>query len=114
MGVYIKDMEMPTRCEDCLLCHEYETTTCIACGCRLNMRTREIGCVAKPEWCPIVEIPPHGRLGDLDKLEQMFVDIDNAPYSGFDGEEPFYSAEDAALIIRLNPTVIPADKDGET
>ena len=61
-----------------------------------------------------VEVPPHGRLGDLDKLEQMFVDIDNAPYSGFDGEEPFYSAEDAALIIRLNPTVIPADKDGET
>ena len=54
-----------------------------------------------------IEIPePHGRLGDLDRLEQMFVDIDNAPYSGFDGEEPFYSAEDAEQIIRLAPTVI--------
>ena len=62
---------------------------------------------------PIIEIKePHGRLGDLDKLEQMFVDIDNAPYSGFDGEEPFYSAEDAAQIIRLAPTVIPASEDG--
>ena len=60
-----------------------------------------------------VTVPPHGRLGDLDKLEQMFVDIDNAPYSGFDGTEPFYSAEDAAQIIRLTPTVIPADKGGE-
>lgn len=67
-----------------------------------------------PTMFEAVEIPPHGRLGDLDKLEQMFVDIDNAPYSGFDGTEPFYSAEDAAQIIRLTPTVIPADKDGET
>ena len=43
----------------------------------------------------------------------MFADIDNAPYSGFDGEEPFYSADDAARIIRLAPTVIPAE-EGET
>ena len=59
-----------------------------------------------------VPVPPHGRLGDLDRLEQMFVNIDNAPYSGFDGTEPFYSAEDAAQIIRLAPTIIPAE-DGE-
>lgn len=57
----------------------------------------------------VFEVPePHGRLGDLDRLEQMFADIDNAPYSGFDGTEPFYSAEDAAQIIRLAPTIIQA------
>lgn len=56
------------------------------------------------------EVPPHGRLGDLDRLEQMFADIDNAPYSGFDGTEPFYSAEDAAQIIRLAPTIIEAEE----
>ena len=61
----------------------------------------------------VVSVPPHGRLGDLDKLEQMFVDIDNAPYSGFDGSEPFYSAEDAAQIIRLSPTVIEAEEPKE-
>ena len=60
-----------------------------------------------------VPVPPHGRLGDLDKLEQMFADIDHAPYSGFDGIEPFYSAEDAAQIIRLAPTIIPASEEGE-
>ena len=59
----------------------------------------------------LVSVPPHGRLGDLDRLEQMFVDIDNAPYSGFDGTEPFYSAEDAAQIIRLAPTIIEAEGD---
>lgn len=56
-----------------------------------------------------VPVPTHGRLGDLDKLEQMFADIDHAPYSGFDGSEPFYSAEDAAQIIRLATTIIPAE-----
>ncbi len=61
-------------------------------------------------WLPAI---PHGRLGDLDRLEQMFADIDNAPYSGFDGTEPFYSAEDAAQIIRLATTVIPASEGGE-
>ena len=60
-----------------------------------------------------IPVPPHGRLGDLDRLEQMFADIDHAPYSGFDGLEPFYSAEDAAQIIRLSPTIIPAE-EGET
>lgn len=60
-----------------------------------------------------VSVPAHGRLGDLDRLERMFADIDNAPYSGFDGEEPFYSADDAAQIIRLAPTIIPAE-EGET
>jgi hypothetical protein len=34
-------------------------------------------------------------------------------YSCFDGTEPFYSAEDAAQIIRLAPTIIPAE-EGET
>ena len=59
----------------------------------------------------VKEIPAqHGRLGDLDRLEQMFADIDNAPYSGFDGTEPFYSAEDAAQIIRLAPTIIEAEE----
>lgn len=60
-----------------------------------------------------IEVPPHGRLGDLDKLEKMFADIDSAPYSCFDGEEPFYSAADAAQIIRIAPTIIPAERNEE-
>lgn len=65
------------------------------------------------EWHEVVTVPPHGRLGDLDKLEKLFADIDSAPYSCFDGAEPFYSAEDAAHIIRLAPTVIPATEARE-
>ena len=98
MSVLIKGMEMPKNCGVCGFKD----------GCEFSVPLTE-----RPFDCPLIEVPPHGRLGDLDELEQMFVDIDNAPYSGFDGEEYFYSAEDAAQIIRLTPTVIPADKDGE-
>jgi hypothetical protein len=59
-----------------------------------------------------IELPPHGRLIDADAMERMFADIDNAPYSGFDGEDPFYSAGDAVQIIRLAPTIIPAATEG--
>ena len=112
MSILIKgmEMEMPRNCWEC----EFNKSTLDRMDfCTLTNKQYNWGLSERPSDCPLIEVPPHGRLGDLDKLEQMFVDIDNAPYSGFDGEEPFYSAEDAALIIRLTPTVIPADKDGE-
>lgn len=96
MGVYIKGMEKPGRCDECPLQDYYE------CDAKL-----------RDTYCPLVPVPPHGRLGDLGKLEQMFADIDHAPYSGFDGLEPFYSAENAAQIIRLAPTIIPAEPGEE-
>lgn len=112
MYAYLK-MEMPRTCYDCklrrrngleLICPVLERSYKIADTQVLFVREKD---------CPLIKVPePHGRLGDLDRLEQMFVDIDNAPYSGFDGTEPFYSAEDAAQIIRLAPTIIPAEEGG--
>lgn len=111
MSILIKGMEMPESCWRCCLSQLYEKPRDMLV-CKI---THEEVLRHKIDGnCPLVPVPPHGRLGDLDDLEQMFVDIDNAPYSGFDGEESFYSAEDAAQIIRLTPTVIPADKEGET
>ena len=56
-------------------------------------------CCEQWKYYPLVEVPEqHGRLGDLDRLEQMFADM------------PFYSAEDAAQIIRLTPTIIEAEE----
>lgn len=113
MGVYIKDMEMPKSCYSCPL----RKRNGIDIVCPVAQERFSVADVNilfyRLDSCPLVEIPePHGRLGDLDRLEQMFADIDNAPYSGFDGTEPFYSAEDAAQIIRLAPTVIPASEEG--
>lgn len=104
MGVYIKNMKMPGACLACDFCNPFAEEPYCRRLMKITPKTTTL-----PD-CPLVELPPHGRLGDLDRLEQMFADIDNAPYSGFDGTEPFYSAEDAAQIIRLAPTIIEAEE----
>ena len=89
MSILIKDMKMPS-CNDCplagdfhcnlmpsipTLCKEYDIA--VQNGKRLNN-------------CPLVEIPPHGRLIDADALNYSntdycgnhlvyLVDIDDAP-----------------------------------
>ena len=102
MGIYIKGMEMPKDKAVAVVIHPD--------GTAYSAKMFAGVCTEYLDDYTAVPVPPHGRLGDLDKLEQMFVDIDNAPYSGFDGSEPFYSAEDAAQIIRLSPTIIPAEE----
>lgn len=113
MGIYVNGLWMPTSKEVLMLAITADGEV-YSIGFD---NTIEGGIfLSYPSIYPIkaIPVPPHGRLGDLNKLEQMFVDIDNAPYSGFDGEEPFYSAEDAAQIIRLAPTIIPATEEEET
>ena len=51
MSVLIKGMEMPQTCDDCFL---------PLCYCPYAM---------KPDGnCPLVEVPPHGRLIDADTI----------------------------------------------
>lgn len=95
-GVYIPNIEMPINGNETIIRIQPDGTV-------LDQYGHHLAITAIP-------VPPHGRLGDMDKLERMFADIDNAPYSGFDGEDPFYSADDAAQIIRLAPTIIPAEE----
>ena len=101
MSILIKDMKMPDKCGHCRFANAFD---CAVTGNFISTHS-----IRQPD-CPLTDVPPHGRLGDLDRLEQMFADIDNAPYSGFDGTEPFYSAEDAAQIIRLAPTIIESEE----
>ena len=55
MGIYIKNMDMPSRCSNCFLNRE--------CGSVADNRKAGTG------QCPLVEVPtPHGRLVDLDAL----------------------------------------------
>ena len=72
MGVYIKGMEMPTSCWDCPMVSGYEIadkarTICSTVRCRLTNTKRPVGEAIAPD-CPLVPVPPHGRLGDLDEL----------------------------------------------
>ena len=83
MGVYIKGMEMPNRCEECPF-YRIESSKyilpAITCSkisdfsegftvwCGLTGR-QDIFYGAIPDFCPLTEVSePHGRLIDADKL----------------------------------------------
>ena len=71
MGIYIKGMEMPTDCRNCpfemyyMNCGE---TKCRATGKILADFYKPIPFDGRAEECPLVEVPPHGRLIDADAL----------------------------------------------
>ena len=56
----IKNMEMPKSCKDC--------TRMGISHCPMKEESIIVNGYDKPLNCPLVELPPHGRLGDLDKL----------------------------------------------
>ena len=98
MGIYINGMEMPTSCQECPLKHRgfngSETVHYCYAICKEVSDDGEIDAD-----CPLVPIPPHGRLVDADALEA----------SCFMGSSSFYTQSD----IDYAPTVIPADPTEE-
>ena len=95
MGVYIKGMEMPTSCGVCPLMRtvEYEEI-CPLLGqyaCRYD----------RNEDCPLVPVPPHGRLVDADALGYFPYNMD------------FCDGGEADEWVQNAPTIIPAE-EGET
>lgn len=62
----IKDTFFPLRCEDCNFCEDIG-----GFGCSVNhlVIIRRHG-QDKPSWCPLVEVPTHGRLVDWDEVEK--------------------------------------------
>ena len=72
-GIYIQ-MEMPKNCRSCRLA-TYEMN--YGYICKVLNTDVEDGVVFKP-WknrrkdCPLISVPPHGRLIDADALHQLF------------------------------------------
>lgn len=65
MSILIKGMEMPRSCDGCNFC-DYEQGCCLVFGEGERGTGGEKD--GRMEWCPLVEIPPHGRLIDADEL----------------------------------------------
>lgn len=99
MGVYIKDMEMPPNCMLCPFCVEEADPAngemCMVTGTLMPPCTRE-----RLDSCPLVPVPPHGRLIDADAL---------------DSSETDYLCNHLVYLVDIDdaPTIIPAD-EGET
>ena len=66
MSVIVKGMKMPTACSQCPLFQEHDVIDWCGYGCKKISRKITF----KPDWCPLVEIKPHGRLIDKTELEK--------------------------------------------
>lgn len=62
MSILIEGMEMPSNCGECPMICEHDLCLITKGGRTLNER---------PPHCPLIEIPPHGRLIDADDLLAM-------------------------------------------
>ena len=89
MSVIVKGMEMPKNCKECAL---YIEGACYAKGYR---DYRSIMDTAKPDDCPLIELPPHGRLIDADELVRIWTGA------------KFYG--NIKPIVDARPTVIEAE-----
>lgn len=90
MSILIKGVEMPHDCDECKLCAfipvgDYGINRkCMPLNARAEI------CIRRSD-CPLIEIPPHGRLIDADKIPERFAEVRD-----------------------LAPTIIPAEEDATT
>lgn len=109
MSILIKNMEMPTSCDDCpmggnLCCHLLPGVPALWAEYTNAVREKRMH-----SDCPLVPVPDHGRLIDADALDKAIGEEvhecawDNAAFSGY---RVWDLLDDA-------PTIIPAE-EGET
>ncbi len=103
MSVYIKGMEMPTSCHECVAGYG---------GCCYVAPADADGICpdhGRADFCPLVPVPDHGDLIDRHDIKNKEITID---YDGWDD-----TFEDGLLfvadLIDNAPTIIPASKEGE-
>ena len=66
MGVYIKDMEMPECCGYCPF--EYKNY----CMAKPSLKVES---AYRHTRCPLVPVPPHGRLIDEDEVRRLIAEM---------------------------------------
>lgn len=107
MSVLICGMEMPNHCGECGVewCERWKRL--IVAG----MPSAK----ARPEDCPLVPVPPHGRLIDADELKDVQqADADFFKGSSDYGEKCRYDEAINAVANIVNaPTIIPASEEAE-
>lgn len=109
MSVLIKGMEMPMNCLVCY-CTDTEYGECV-----LDPEKRcpeDYG--QRAEWCPLVPVPPHGRLIDSDALMETFRERKRPTLSdGEDGSKErvrYIDFISTLQAIKDAPTIIPAEE----
>ena len=96
MSVIIKGMKMPQKCGQCKLFHAEHPMYCTA-----DESHRTVGApygMPRPDWCPLIELPPHGRLiAEKTITEIRYHDADG--YHIVNGEQLCELEIDAPTVI---------------
>ena len=109
MSILIPGMEMPKGCATCPYCDRaWNKPKCKAKSVqgrfmeqRLNLdRTRQ-------KWCPLIPVPPHGRLIDADVADDYAYD-ELAISPGY--RTPYEASRNMQKIYLAMPTIIPAEE----
>lgn len=97
MSVLIKGMEMPISCEDCYISN-----------CPNDIGYTDKGRRTRSFYCPLVSVPPHGRLIDADALKVKAIKRSGKCGGYVNVLDKVITAHD----IEIAPTIIEAE-DGE-
>lgn len=103
MGVYIKGIEMPKNCYVCPFC-DYVSARCDAVNG--NPYTPESRYEKRADFCPLVPIQPHGRLGDLDKIERTLHEWESVVWD----RNTLKMLRDCINLVKAARTIIPAEE----
>ena len=103
MSVLIK-IDMPKSCPCELVGVGYDLYCSFVCGSPARVKEYDECCQnnTRPAWCPLLEVPAHGRLIDADALISRCKD-----------EKGSYYGHDSAVIgeaVESAPTVIEAEE----
>ena len=66
MSIIVRNMEMPKRCFDCPCCCAVGSFECLLA--KKDLRKEHGINISRPNWCPLIEVPPHGDLVDRTEL----------------------------------------------
>ena len=104
MGVYIKGMEMPTSCGDCkaFVCYRQWAGDRGDCFCGITKSDCKAG--AQNADCPLVPVPPHGRLIEKNAVFELIRSFPNVDRQ--------LSVEFMKALYEI-PTILEAE-EGET
>lgn len=115
MSILIRGMEMPKSCWRCQLCLTVDPDTyrCIPTGQEFESTFDAIDHIVLS--CPLVEVPPHGRLIDADALEELFREVIGNIFKREEIkpvlEHMVRASAMAVEMIKDAPTIIEAEVD---
>ena len=110
MSILIKGMEMPKNCDECRFCVNGFTEDAPMYECAVQSYENVSVLVEsggkpfdfRPDWCPLTELPPHGRLIDIKSVEYgKFTTVGNEYQRWWNGA--------LESVIDNAPTVIEAE-----